>query len=173
MGLKRLLTHIAATTALFAAATGAQAGTYQFSLTGDYTASWQLQSNPIPDDSADGVGFVLWDVDGFPDAALGVADVFFWEGSFGGGLQIDDYYGGSVLVSTEGPQLYTGTNANPVFKLGTFALTEYNGSGSYTLTVTDVTAVPEPASIALMLGGLGLVGTAATRRRKTEDATTA
>lgn len=169
MSLKNLLTRTVTAAALTAAAMAAQAATYQFALTGDYTATWQLPSNPIPDDSADGIGFVLLDVAGFPDAALEVADVYYWDGSFGGGVQIEDYNGGAILVSTEGPQLYTGTHDNPTFKLGTFALTEYGGSGAYTLTVTDVSAVPEPASITLMLGGLGLVGAAAARRRKTEE----
>jgi hypothetical protein len=36
--------------------------------------------------------------------------------------------------------------------LGTFALSEYRRSGSYTLTVT---AVPEPATYGMLLGGLG------------------
>jgi hypothetical protein len=167
MNLKKFLTQVATAAALTATAIAAQAATYQFKLTGDYTATWLLPSNPVPDDSANGIGFVVWDVDGFPDAALEVVDIFFWDASFGGGLQIDDYYGGTVLASTEGPQLYTGTHDNPVFKLGTFSLTEYQGSGTYSLTITDITPVPEPASVGLMLGGLGLVAAAA-RRRKAE-----
>ena len=40
---------------------------------------------------------------------------------------------------------------------------EYRGWGSYTLTIS---AVPEPSTYALMLGGLGLVGFMAARRKK-------
>jgi hypothetical protein len=37
---------------------------------------------------------------------------------------------------------------------------------------TDVTAVPEPSSVALLMAGLGLLGTAARRRAKAPDAGT-
>lgn len=173
MKLKRLLTQIGTAAALTAAACVAQADTYQFTLTGDYAASWQLQSNPVPDDFTDGGGFVMWDVVGnFPGSALGMADVYLYHFDVGGGIALDDYYGGNTLLITDGPQLYTGTEGNPTFSLGSFALTEVGGPGTYMLTITNLTTpVPEPASIALMLGGLGLVGAAA-RRRKTEEAET-
>jgi hypothetical protein len=40
--------------------------------------------------------------------------------------------------------------------------------GAYTdvTEVSDVTAVPEPANLALLLAGLGLVGVAARRRKQ-------
>jgi len=166
MMLKKTFIQLAACVALAQMAAVAHADTYQFTLTGDYTANWQLDSSAIPDDYDIGSGIVYWDVTGFPDAAAGVADVYFWVGDFGGGLQINDFYGGDyALVSTEGPQLFTGSEAAPTFKLGTFALTQYLGSGNYTLTVTNLSAVPEPATIAMLLGGLGVVGFTARRRQ--------
>lgn len=169
MNLKKFLTRVTAAAAMAAAAVGAQADTYQFTLSGDYNATWLLASSPTPDDYGDGAGFVIWDVEGFDDAAFGVADVYFWHVDQGGGLSIDDYYGETTLLIADGPQLYTGTEDAPTFTLGTFSLSEYQGSGTYTLTVTNVSAVPEPASVALLLGGLGLVGAAAARRRRSEN----
>lgn len=168
MRLNRLLTHIAAATALAAAAISAQAANYQFTLTGDYTATWQMSSTIVPDDVYEGEGFIIWDVAGdFPGASEGVVDLWYFHTDSGGGIVIDDFYAGSPLLITDGPQLYSGSEANPTFLLGTFTLGEYQGTGSYTLTITDLTAaVPEPASVAMLLAGLGVVGVAGARRRK-------
>jgi hypothetical protein len=139
----------------------ANAALLQFTVTGGYTASWQMDANPAPDVGADGEYFTVWDVEGFDDALFGVADISFFSTAAGGGLGIEDFYGFAVLLLTDGPQLYTGTEDNPFFTLGTFALTEYQGTDTYTLTIAAVDAppasVPEPATGALLLGGLALL----------------
>lgn len=161
MNLMKSLRNAAVVVMLFSAGV-ANAGLYQFNLTGDYTASWQLNSTVEPDDGANGQAFVVWDVVGtFPGSLAGLADLTFYNAALGGGMQIYDYYGDLTLVSTDGAQLYTGLESDPSFSLGTFALSEYQGTGSYTLTVRDLTAgpvtVPEPATGAMLLGGLGLI----------------
>lgn len=145
----------------------ANAGLLQFQITGDYTATWTLDSNPTPDLAGEGEGFVVWDVE-FPDAVLGVADFWFFNADLGGGLQIEDFYGGSYLLVTDGPQLYSGSELAPEFLLGTYDLTEYLGSGSYVLTISSLDVpgeVPEPATGALLIGGLGLLIAARKRRQ--------
>ncbi len=167
MTFNHTLTKVAACCALALAANAAQAELYQFTITGDYTASWQLNSTVVADDPYEGEGFVLWDVAGsFGGAVSPVVDLSFFHADIGGGIAIDDFYEGVTLLLTDGPQLYTGTEFEPTFKLGTFALTEFDGSGTYTLSVSQVSAVPEPASIAMLLAGLGVVGSLSARRRQ-------
>ena len=166
----------AAIAALLFTAGAANAAVLQFNLTGDYSASWQLNSSGTPDAGLDGALFVVYDVEGnFPGSVLDLADLYFYNADEGGGLEIYDYYNDFDLLLTDGPQLYTGSEEGIItFALGTFALKDFDGTGTYTLTVTDLDAgpgpdpvdVPEPASAALLLGGLGLMFAAGKRRRR-------
>lgn len=147
--------------AALAVSAPASAALLNFTLTGDYQASWQMDSNPVPDDYFEDGLFVVWDVEGdFPGSLIDVVDLYFYADDIGGGLGIDDYYGETTLLITDGSQLYTGTEETPTIRTGTFALTEFQGPGRYTLTITGPSAgpVPEPATWALMLVGFGAVG---------------
>jgi hypothetical protein len=144
----------------------ANAALYQFQITGDYTARWTLDSEREPDNAVNGEALVFYDVEGsFPGSLMDLADIYFFNEGIGGGLQIEDFFGGSFLLTTDGPQLYTGLETRPAFLLGTFALTEYEGAGNYALTITALPSdVPEPAAAAMLLGGLGMLY--AVRRRR-------
>lgn len=164
----------AALAVMLLSAGAANAALLNFNLTGGYTASWQLDSALVPDASEDGVGFLFYDVEGnFPDSFFDVADLTFYSAAIGGGLEIYDYYSDTYLLSTDGPQMYTGAEDSPMFSLGTYFLTEYLGTQTYTLTIALADAgpgpgepsdVPEPASAALLLAGVGVM--AALRKRK-------
>lgn len=172
MNLIKSLRSAAVVVALLSAGV-ANAGLYQFNLTGDYTADWKLNSTVNSDDAVDDQVFVVWDVEGnFPGSLTDFVDLYFYNANAGGGMEIYDYYTETTLLLTDGAQLYTGSEGTPTFRLGTFGLTEFAGSGSYTLTVTDLNAVPvpdpvdvpEPATAAMLLGGLGALYASRKRR---------
>lgn len=101
-------------------------------------------------------GFELDDV----TTSAGVRDILFFDASNGGGLTVD----GSGLPY--GPQLFSGTDANPTFLLNTFQLSNNPDltTDDYTLSITDVVATPEPSSL-LMLG-TGALAVCGVMRRK-------
>jgi hypothetical protein len=153
----------------------ANAALLKFTLTGDYKAQWTLDSTLTADGGVDGNYFALYDVKGkFPGSDRNLADLYFYNADQLGGLEIYDYYQDLDLLMTVGDQLYTGSEEGTItFKLGTFTLTDLGGAGRYTLTVAnDVpigpapNPVPEPASAAILLGGLGLMAGLRKRRLK-------
>jgi len=161
MKLKTILSSAAVAATLLCAGV-ANAALYQFTVSGAYSASWQMDSAPTPDLAAVGLGISFGDVSGFyQNAVSALADVSFFTSAMGGGMSIEDYYGGTFLLVADGPQLYEGTEEAPVFSTGTYALTEYQGTAGYTLTIA---AVPEPATYGMLLAGMALVGVAARRR---------
>jgi len=161
------LMKMALAAALFSAG-AANAAIYEFKLTGDYTASWQMDTEKEESSAETGSGLTFEEVAGnFP--GYNALDITFFNSNISGGLQLYDFYTDKYVLTANGPQLYTGKESRYEFILGTFALSEFAGDGNYVLTITDLDAlppvdVPEPASIALMAGGLGLL--AAARRRR-------
>lgn len=147
----------------------ANAAIIQFNLTGDYAASWQIDTSTPPADPFIGVWVTYGNVMGsFPGATQAGLYVTFYSPVLDGGFEIYDDNLDEALLATAGPQLYTGLETNPVFLLGTFALTDYDGPGNYLLTISEAntSAVPEPASAALLIAGLGLIAGFKRRNRR-------
>ncbi|WP_375427108.1 PEPxxWA-CTERM sorting domain-containing protein [uncultured Sphingomonas sp.] len=77
-------------------------------------------------------------------------------------------------VQVFGPELFSGSTSSPTMLTGVFLLSDIQRQRitdplqvNYRLTVTDVTpgAVPEPASWAMLIAGVGMVGGAMRRRQ--------
>lgn len=167
MKLNKLFIRSAAIAALLCAG-AAQAALYQFDISGAYTAHWELDSSVVPNDSTPTAAFTLWDVQGaFANASTNKVDLTFFHISQGGGMGIDDLHAGVNLLFADGPQLYSGSETAPVFKPGTFLLTDFQGTDKSTLKITELAPVPEPTTGAMLFGGLALVFASIKRRRKT------
>jgi hypothetical protein len=149
--------------------TVASATPLKFEISGDYSAKFVLDSTPVPDFFQDGYLFAIYGVPGFPGASSQHADIGFFNaaGTAGAaGLLIVDSGGFDYLLDAIGPQLYTGPESAPTFHKGSYALTGLSTPGDFTLTIS---AIPEPASWALMIIGFGLAGTAMRPRRASLD----
>ncbi len=90
-------------------------------------------------------------------------------------LRLDREPAGQEQFRLFGAQLFTGPTSTPVFRLGTFDLssTPRNGGDpvqplTYRLTISDsaAVAVPEPASWAMMICGIGMTGAAFRQRAR-------
>jgi hypothetical protein len=146
------------------------AAMYIFTLTGDMNATFQnatfqLDANPTPDFVENG-SFTIWSV-AFDQSPTGFANLGFYSTSNSGGFIISDPTALHSFGNFLGPQLYIGTETNPTFKTGTFALIDDQGAGSYTLNIASaIGAVPEPATWGMMILGMGAVGFAMRRRQR-------
>lgn len=139
----------------------ANAATYVFTLTGPNTASFTLNSSPVPD-AAGTSSFTLQNI---PATYNGTGVTFAQLTFFLGGQSSGGFSASGTALNLEGPQLFSGTLTNPMFNLGTFTLDDGNFMHpTYTLLISDG-AVPEPATWVMMLLGLVAVGLSSSGRR--------
>ena len=97
------------------------AAPYIFNLSGPQTISFTLDSSPTPTVYSAGDFF---QIDGISGTVNGQPSTF--SAGFGSASYSNDFGLSGPTVGTQvlgtGAQLYTGTEANPTFKLGTFTL---------------------------------------------------
>jgi len=162
--------------AAFAFGPRAEASTLNFSLTGDYTASWTMDSNPTPSGSSTGDGYTFFsNVPGVDPLLL-----VFYSSTLGfssGGMRIsttpDPTTEVGAIVDLGGDQIYSGLLSAPVFAPGVFHfnadfITNAALHGPTTLTVTaaPVATTPIPAALPLFISALAGMGYVGWRRRR-------
>lgn len=169
--MKKSVLFFATVSCLFAASPANAAELlFDFDLPG-----WQTQfifdSNPTP--SGGGPGFRFFSA--IPTSVNGVNDtanltIFDTTGVGGANFGYNSLSNTSLNRIFSGPKLYSGTLSNPVFSVGTYSITNFGSATSGSLRISEVaTAVPEPATWAMMFIGLGLVG-ASMRRSSRKQA---
>ncbi|MBC7522294.1 MAG: PEP-CTERM sorting domain-containing protein [Sandarakinorhabdus sp.] len=156
-------------------AASVQAAPLLFTLEGSRSAVFQLDSNPIPN-SFTTLQTNFNNVAGTFGGVDSVASLI----NFG---RSDGIFSAAALnilapnigfTQFSGPEIFTGTTADPIFSVGVFNLNNPFFGGPATLTITAIsgggggmgTAVPEPASWALLITGFGMIGIFARRRNQ-------
>lgn len=158
--MRQVLSFLAALSA-FALAGSAHAATYLFDVTGDATLSFEVDDANFVTGSPDALFISGVAFDGVPS---GLAEVLIWAGEVGGGFALYEAFSPLLVIDGQGEQLFTGPITAPILKVGSFNLADPTGALSYQLTISQVGAVPEPATWAMMISGFGMLGAAARRR---------
>lgn len=148
----------------------AEAVLLQYTVTGYTTASFQIDSQRVPDFVTDPDGFGYSPFTGIFNGVEHVVMFNFVAGWLGGGIEavtaqnapVDDPT--QYFFSMVGPQMFSGPLSSPTLLTGEWDTTDYFAPDrNYHLSVTIAGgAVPEPATWGMMI--LGLAGVAGALR---------
>ena len=153
--------------AALGAAGAATASPLLFTLAGPTDATFVLDSHPTPDGMTAGQPYVSNVSGTFSGLPVVFSLVQFYTQNpptLDGGLGLSDPSTPGDYLYFSGVQIYSGTAAAPTFSPGHYSDVAFVGGSHLTETI-DITAVPEPGAWALMIVGLGGVGSAMRRGR--------
>ena len=160
--MRNILTFTAASAIALLASSSAYASTVLFNIAGPDAISFTVEQSPTPDFFTSN----LFTVNGIPvtingnasNAAVTFNDREFDVGNFQFIARIPYYSDG-----TKTPTFLTNSYALDGALLSDFGVSH----GKYNLTISQVAAVPEPASWAMLIFGFGAAGVAIRRTRAT------
>ncbi len=158
MRTRNLLLAASASMAAMLTSTSASAALLIFNINGPQSAVFKLNSSPTPTVVSPGAFFRINGVTGKVNGSNATFDLGFGASSYINNFGLLNPSIGSAIL-TNGLQLYTGTEAAPTFKLGTFETRQ-----GYTISISS--AVPEPGTWVMMLFGIGAIGGAMRYRRR-------
>jgi hypothetical protein len=171
--MRNLLGTLAAALALTASSVGgAHAATeLLFTIEGTFpTVTFELPSNPTPDSVTPGSNFVFFATPATVGGTTATLNgLTFWNqaDSYNIEYQVND----SVDFLYEGSQIYTGSEASPMFSPGTFKLSGVNHTPDVeTLTISEVPELSTWAMMLLGFAGLGCAGFRSARARSSAAA---
>jgi PEP-CTERM motif len=147
-----------------ALASPAKAELLQFELTGSRQASFQLNTDAIPDSfSSSGFGDQIQyhNVPGTYGGVAETATIGFGTSIF---AQLNVLADGLGFTQFGGPDLFSGDPMHPTFNLGTFTLTSIV-SGASSIEISEVAGAPEPSTWAMMILGSVALGLIARHRK--------
>jgi hypothetical protein len=142
----------------------ANAALLQFDLTGSRQASFQIDTDTIPNSyssSVFGDQIQYLAVPGVYGGTAETATIGFGTNIF---AELNVLADGLGFTQFAGPDLFSGDPMHPTFNLGTFPLTS-TVSGSSTLSISEVGSVPESSTWTMIILGFAGAGCAAFRRR--------
>jgi hypothetical protein len=137
-----------------------------YSFSGTNSVSFELPVNPTPTGFTLGIDFLVTPIDLMINGAPSSDTLQFFSSTFGGAFAALSCPS-CVTLSLTGPQLYSGSEANPTMLVvsGVTLLNDMGGTpaGTVTSTPTSTTTTPEPSVTVLLGVGLLAIGMAVLR----------